>query len=130
MGEGREIPNRPSDNSTFVPINAGHLNFNAFIIAFNILATAPGFVTKFFKLPGVKKLFAAPANPPPALAALAPPAALNACASAATANNSGAIFFVILSGSCVMSFWRKLGSFSYCLLRVPWLLSRRCVRSS
>ena len=87
-------------------MNAGHLNFKAFIIAFNRETTAPGFVTKSFKLLGFKKLFAAPAKPPPALAA---PAVFKACASVATASNSGAKLLVNLFGSCVINFCKKLG---------------------
>lgn len=88
-------------------MNAGHLNFNAFIIAFNIDTTAPGFVTKSFKLLGLRKLFAAPAKPPPPLAAAEP--MFNACASVATANNSGARLLVNLFGNWVINFCRKLG---------------------
>jgi len=76
-GNGKEvdkwknIPNSPKLSRTLVPMNAGHLNFNAFIIYFNILITAPGFVTNSFKLPTVKNAFAAPANPPPAASTVA-----------------------------------------------------------
>lgn len=97
-------------------MNAGQRSFNAFIIAFSILTTAPGFVTRSLRELGVKKLFAAPFKPAELAVA---PAVLNACASAATANSSGAMFLVNLSGKVVMSFCRKLGSFSYCLESVP-----------
>lgn len=112
-------------------MNAGQRSFKAFMIAFSILTTAPGLVTRFLSVVGVKKLFAAPASPAPADAVAAPASlALKAPLSAATASSSGAMFLVNLSGNCVMSFWRKLGSFSYCLDSVPWLLSSRWVRSS
>lgn len=104
--ERGNIPNSARDSNTFVPIKAGQRSLSAFMMAFNILTTAPGFVTRFFRLVGVKKLFAAPENPFPS-------PLLNACASAATASNSGARFFWSLSGSCVTSFLRNEGSFSY-----------------
>ena len=93
-------------------MNAGHLNFNAFMIAFNMLATAPGFVTRSFREVGVKNFFAAPAIPPPLLEAVLTPAAFSACASVATAKSSGARLLVNLFGNCVTNFCRKLGSFS------------------
>jgi hypothetical protein len=111
-----------------VPMKAGHLNLSAFIIAFNSDTTAPGFVTKSFKLLGFKKLFAAPAKPPPALAA--PALIFNACASVATARSSGARFPVSLFGNCVINFCRKLGKWSYCFANVPCESFKRPTRSS
>ena len=85
-------------------MKAGHLSFRAFIIVFSNPTTAPGFVTKSFRLVGLRKLFAAAPNPPPLALAV-----LNACASVATANNSGARLPVNFVGSCVINFCRKLG---------------------
>jgi hypothetical protein len=82
-------------------MNAGHLSFRAFIIVFSNPTTAPGFVTKSFKLVGLRKLLAAAPNPPPLALA---PAILNACASVATASNSGARLPVNFVGSCVINF--------------------------
>ena len=68
--ESWDLLNRPKESNTLVPMKAGHLNFRTFMILFNKLTTAPGLVTKSFKLEGVKKFFAA-ALKPPAAAALA-----------------------------------------------------------
>lgn len=104
--KGGPLPKSAKLNRTFVPMNAGHLSFNAFMIALSMETTAPGFVTRSLRLVGFKKLLAAVPNEvaPPVDA---PP--FNACASAATANNSGAKFFVNLSGNCVTNFFKKLG---------------------
>lgn len=111
--ERGSLPKSPRLSSTLVPINAGHLNFKAFMIAFSMDTTAPGFVTKSFKLVGFRNFIAAAPNPAALPAASAPaPAALKACASVATANSSGARFFVNLSGNVVINFCKKLGRWS------------------
>lgn len=92
-----------------MPMNAGNRSFRKFIIAFNIDTTAPGFVTKSFKLDTFKKFFAAPPIPPAAAAPAAASPPCKACASAATANNSGARLPVIFVGSCAINFFKKLG---------------------
>jgi hypothetical protein len=79
-------------------MNAGQRNFNAFIIVFNKETTAPGFVTKSFRLVGLRKPFAVFANP--------------LLLELATASNSGARFLVNLSGNCVTNFCRKEGRWS------------------
>lgn len=126
----KNLPKRAKLNKTFVPIKAGHRSFNAFIIAFNIDTTAPGLVTKSFKLVGFRKLFAAAPNEVAPAADVEAPPVFNACASAATANNSGARFLVNLSGNWVINFWRKEGRCSYDFANWPCELSRRWVRSS
>jgi len=93
-------------------MNAGHLSFKAFIIAFSSETTAPGFVTKSFRLVGFKNFFAAPARPPPLEELVLAPAILNACASVATASNSGAKLPVNFVGNCVINFCKKLGRWS------------------
>ena len=104
------LPKSPRLSNTLVPMKAGHLNFNAFIIAFNSDTTAPGLVTKSFKLVGVKNFLAAPAIPPPLpVSEVLIPPGRRAWASAATANSSGARLPVNLVGNCVISFCKKLG---------------------
>lgn len=107
----QNLPKSARLNRTLVPMNAGHLSFNAFMIALSMETTAPGFVTRSLRLVGFKKLFAAAPNEvaPPEEAAAAAAEPFNACASAATANNSGARFLVNLSGNVVTNFCRNEG---------------------
>lgn len=100
---GKDIPNKPNEYSTFKPRNAGNLNFKKFIIVFNSPATAPGFVTRSFRLGTRTFMPAFSATCAPLLRYLE----LSPCFSAAAARTSGPMEVVILAGSFLMRSWRK-----------------------
>lgn len=99
------LRNSARDHSTFIPMNAGNLNLRKFIIARSMPATAPGFVTRSFRLGTFifQPIFDAKPAAGSAYFALTP------CLSAAAASISGPSVWVILLGSCSMSFCRNDG---------------------
>lgn len=85
-----------------MPKKAGNRSLRKFIMALNIPATAPGFVTRSLRLGTLNLKAAFPA-------ASADLADCSPGLSAAAASSSGAMDSVILDGSDSMSFWRNGG---------------------
>lgn len=96
-----------------MPKKAGNLSFKKFMIAFNMPATAPGFVTRSFRF---GTLTFNPALDAP-LAAMLAYLELRPCFSAAAASISGPIDLVIFDGNCSTSFWSQGGRWVY----VRWI---------
>lgn len=102
---GGSIPNKASDHRTFIPANAGNLSFKKFMILLNSVATAPGFVTRSFKV-GTFTLTPSFCAIPVAWVTYSD---FKPCFSAAAARISGPREPVSLVGRDSMSFCRKEG---------------------
>ena len=92
-----------------MPRKAGKRSLRKFMIVFKRPATAPGLVIRSFKLGTLTRMPIFSATPAAWVAYLL----FRPCFSAAAASISGPIDWVILDGSCSISFWRKGGRWAY-----------------